>query len=173
MNKMNIFLLCDSFFERITRIEKIIGMFFLACIVVVIGYQVIARSIFGASLPWAEELATYLFIWISFVGASIAYKQRSHIVIKTFVDKCPLLLNMFINLVVYACIIVACVLMMTSIIYVVIPIEMKSFSVALPIKLPKASFFSFPLLWAISNIFVYTVYLVLKQIDRLIKHKES
>lgn len=172
MNKIKLFSICDSLFEQMVRIEKNIAMFFLACIVGLIIYQVIARSIFHIPLSWAEEMSTYLFIWITFIGASITYKQGSHIVIKTFVNKCPFLLKTFIQFSIYACIIVASTMMIESIYKIVIPTEMKSFSTALPIKLPKAFFFSFPLLFTIINILIYTIYIIFKQIYSIIIQKE-
>lgn len=41
--------------------------------------QVIFRYVLKQSLSWSEELATYLFIWLTFIGASVAMKERSHI----------------------------------------------------------------------------------------------
>ncbi|MCA9771515.1 MAG: TRAP transporter small permease [Myxococcales bacterium] len=49
--------------------------------VALIFTQVILRYVFNTGLHWAEELARYLLIYAGFLGASIATKDRRHIVI--------------------------------------------------------------------------------------------
>ncbi|MGN9164364.1 TRAP transporter small permease [Tissierellaceae bacterium HCP3S3_D8] len=41
--------------------------------------QVIMRSAFNYSLSWSEELSRYIFIWQTWLGASIALKYNEHI----------------------------------------------------------------------------------------------
>lgn len=45
----------------------------------VIFLQVIFRYILLAPLPWSEELARYLFIWITFLGGTLAARKGNHI----------------------------------------------------------------------------------------------
>lgn len=40
--------------------------------------QVIFRYLLNNSLFWSEELARYLLVWLSFLGASCAYYRRAH-----------------------------------------------------------------------------------------------
>lgn len=49
--------------------------------VVLVFVQVVLRYVFNTGLHWAEELARYLLIYAGFLGASIATKDRRHIVI--------------------------------------------------------------------------------------------
>ena len=42
-------------------------------------FQVVMRTVFKNSLSWSEELARYLFIWQTWLGASIAFKEDEHI----------------------------------------------------------------------------------------------
>jgi len=37
--------------------------------------DVFARNVLGFSFPWAGELARFLLIWVTFLGASAAYKR--------------------------------------------------------------------------------------------------
>jgi len=39
------------------------------------------RYVLNSALPWAEEADRYLFIWLSFVGASITMRHRAHIAV--------------------------------------------------------------------------------------------
>lgn len=47
--------------------------------VVLVFVQVIMRSVFNYSLSWSEELSRYIFIWQTWLGASIALKYDEHI----------------------------------------------------------------------------------------------
>lgn len=40
--------------------------------------QVFFRYVLNHSLFWSEELARYLLIWLTFLGASVAYYRRMH-----------------------------------------------------------------------------------------------
>jgi TRAP-type C4-dicarboxylate transport system permease small subunit len=51
--------------------------------------QVVFRYIFNSSLAWSEELVRYLFVWLTFWGGSLAFKNRMHIGIDFFIDLLP------------------------------------------------------------------------------------
>lgn len=61
------------------RTVDLICIALLVAMVVVVVAQVIWRYLLGAALPWSEELARFLFIWITFLGASIASRRAAHI----------------------------------------------------------------------------------------------
>jgi len=71
-----------SLLDRLSKtlnatIEKslfVIG-FSMAAIVAV---QVFFRYVLNHSLFWSEELARFLLIWLTFLGASVAYHRQSH-----------------------------------------------------------------------------------------------
>jgi TRAP-type C4-dicarboxylate transport system permease small subunit len=41
--------------------------------------QVFCRYVLNNSLSWAEELVTYLFVWLVFIGVAVNVRDRSHI----------------------------------------------------------------------------------------------
>ena len=47
----------------------------MALLVVV---QVFCRYILNSSLFWSEELARYMLVWLSFIGATVAYYHHLH-----------------------------------------------------------------------------------------------
>ena len=49
--------------------------------VVVTTLGVFFRYVLNNALPWAEEADRYLFIWLSFVGASITMRHKGHIAV--------------------------------------------------------------------------------------------
>ncbi len=51
--------------------------------------SVVYRYILNSPLTWTEELASLLFAWITFVGAYVGFRSRSHISIDTLVIFLP------------------------------------------------------------------------------------
>ncbi len=60
-------------------LEEIILVFMMAYFVFATFTQVLARFVFKIPAPWTEESARYVFIWMTFLGASYAAKKSSHI----------------------------------------------------------------------------------------------
>ena len=56
----------------------------LAAMVIITGLQIVSRVFFTA-LSWSEEVARYLLVWSTFIGASCVYKHAGHISV-TFVQ---------------------------------------------------------------------------------------
>jgi TRAP-type transport system small permease protein len=63
------------------NVEEIICAFFLTVLVVTISAAVTFRYVVNSPLPWPEELARYSSVWLTFVGASLATKRNTHIVV--------------------------------------------------------------------------------------------
>ncbi len=79
----------------------------LAIMTVVVFAQVVFREL-SASLPWSEELARYLMIYLTYLGVSVGVKRKSHIVIEFLVDKFPLKVRSAIEIVTNAACIFCC-----------------------------------------------------------------
>jgi TRAP-type C4-dicarboxylate transport system permease small subunit len=62
------------------KIEAFIGGTFLCAMLVLLAGQVILRWA-GASNSWSEEIARYMFVWLVYVGGSLAAAERAHITI--------------------------------------------------------------------------------------------
>jgi len=45
---------------------------------VVVAAQVFFRYVLNHSLFWSEELARFLLVWLTFLGASVAYYRKAH-----------------------------------------------------------------------------------------------
>lgn len=58
-------------------VEKLLGILGLAMAVIVIA-QVFSRYVLNHSLFWSEEMARYLLIWLTFLGASCGYYRKVH-----------------------------------------------------------------------------------------------
>ena len=72
-----------------TRANKIICFFLLitfSAMVVIVFAQVLFRYVFEHPLAWSEELARYLFVWATFLGASVAFYDNTNINVSLFVE---------------------------------------------------------------------------------------
>jgi TRAP-type C4-dicarboxylate transport system permease small subunit len=45
---------------------------------IIVAVQVFCRYVLNHSLFWSEELARYLLVWLTFLGASVAYYRGMH-----------------------------------------------------------------------------------------------
>jgi TRAP-type C4-dicarboxylate transport system permease small subunit len=54
----------------------LVGLMLALCIDIFAG--VFSRYVAGRALPWYDELARYLFIWMCFLGAAVAIRRRAH-----------------------------------------------------------------------------------------------
>lgn len=79
-----------SILKKVTEIADKIAKFIVTLsfgtMTLLIFLQVIFRYIFKESLSWSEELSTYLFIWLTFIGASIATREGTHINVGMFIS---------------------------------------------------------------------------------------
>lgn len=66
------------FVKFISNIEEYLCEALLAFFVMLLFVQILLRQFFQYSLPWGEELATYLFVWFAYLGAVVAAKMSAH-----------------------------------------------------------------------------------------------
>ena len=67
---------------------------------IILFVQIIMRTVFSAPLKWAEELARYLQIWITFLGIGYGIRRGSHIGMTLLRDRLPRVLQALCGLVV-------------------------------------------------------------------------
>ncbi len=67
-------------------LDFILGILFIG-LVICVFLQVFSRYLLPISLPWTEELARFIFIYITFLGAAIALREQEHIIISVVFDK--------------------------------------------------------------------------------------
>jgi TRAP-type C4-dicarboxylate transport system permease small subunit len=76
-----------SFLARIDQNgERWLLLGFYALIVAVIAIEVIRRFVFSYSSVWGEEAARYAFIYLVWIGAAAAIRERAHIRINVIVQ---------------------------------------------------------------------------------------
>ncbi|GAA6177321.1 TRAP transporter small permease [Sulfitobacter pacificus] len=58
----------------------------LSSMTLIVGANVALRYTTNHSLPWADEAARYLMIWMTFLGAGLALRQGGHVAITNLHD---------------------------------------------------------------------------------------
>lgn len=69
--------------------EEIAGSLLLVAISLITLFNVLGRYLFAHPLSWAEEIATYLFVWMAMIGAALALKTRQHFMIEFIIERIP------------------------------------------------------------------------------------
>ncbi len=59
--------------------ERWLLLIFYVLIVMTIGVEVVRRFVLSYSSTWGEEVARYSFIYLAWIGAAAAVKERAHI----------------------------------------------------------------------------------------------
>lgn len=59
--------------------EPILMLVLSMSIIILICTQVVLRFFFGAGFAWGEEFATFMFVWVAFIGIAYASRNNRHI----------------------------------------------------------------------------------------------
>ncbi|OGP71770.1 MAG: hypothetical protein A2W09_02915 [Deltaproteobacteria bacterium RBG_16_50_11] len=73
----------------VTKVLLVVLFTLFAGTVSLLFVQVIGRYFFGFSPVWVVETAQYSFIWLSFLGISIAFRKKAHISVDLVIDYSP------------------------------------------------------------------------------------
>ena len=79
-----------ALFRWMTRLMEHLIAMILVALIGSVSANVIGRALLNRSLPWADELARMLFIWLVFIGAAAAFARYEHIAVDLLVRKLKL-----------------------------------------------------------------------------------
>lgn len=68
------------------KLSEVVVSISFGTMVILIFFQIIFRYVLKQSLSWSEELATFIFTWLTFIGASVATKERAHINVEMIIN---------------------------------------------------------------------------------------
>lgn len=69
------------------KIEKVVACACCAVMAVLVFANVIARYVFNHSLAFSDEMSTYLFVLMSFMGTAIAARRKAHLGLSIVTDR--------------------------------------------------------------------------------------
>ena len=73
----------------LSMIENALIILGLSAMFLILLAQVIMRYVFSRPLTWSEEAARFIFVYVSFIGISYAYRQKGHIRMEVVVNLFP------------------------------------------------------------------------------------
>ncbi|MCQ2508596.1 MAG: TRAP transporter small permease [Dorea sp.] len=79
------------------KIEKFVSCVCVIVMAILVFVNVIARYIFNNSLAFSDEMSTYLFVLMSFMGTAIAARRGAHLGLSILTDKVSSKTRMYIN----------------------------------------------------------------------------
>ena len=82
--------------DFLNEIESHISVILLVAMLVILFKQVVLRYVFNNANAWSEELARYMFIWFTYLSASVCVLKNRHIRIDTLINVWPKVLRPFI-----------------------------------------------------------------------------
>lgn len=88
-----------------TKFEKLFLITAVSLMTLIVFFDFVLRELFDYSFIWAKELASFMMIWVGFIGASYATKENKHLVVgipeKLFPKKILPYVSLFVNLLVF------------------------------------------------------------------------
>lgn len=130
--------LLKSVNKALYRFSKELGSALLGVLILIITAHVVARFVFKNPFVWTEELAAFLFIWISFMGAVVASYEKRHVCVDFLVKKLPMTVQDMIKILTYIAILVFMVLLIIGS-FILFP---KMMHVSVALRIPKFLYYA-------------------------------
>jgi len=70
--------------DIIGKIEKVLLSLLLSLMILAAFVQIFLRNVFSTGISWEDLSVRYLVLWVGFIGASLATRERKHITIDAF-----------------------------------------------------------------------------------------
>ena len=73
--------------HRLTAALRFLLFVLIVALVATVSLGVVWRYALGSSLYWATEVPNFLFVWLVFMGAVVAYREKKHIAFTAILDR--------------------------------------------------------------------------------------
>jgi TRAP-type C4-dicarboxylate transport system permease small subunit len=71
----------------LARLLELLTISLFVALTLDVLWGVVSRYVLGHQSRWTEEVAVYLLVWVSLLGASLMYRDRGHLGVDYFVSK--------------------------------------------------------------------------------------
>ena len=112
----------------LAKAEAAVLITLVAVMTVVVFLQVVYRYVLAQPLHWSEELARYLFVWLSILGATLGLQKRGHFGLDFFYRMFPDKGRRFLQFLIY--------LLMGGVILVILVQGIKLVQITMPQESP-------------------------------------
>jgi TRAP-type transport system small permease protein len=79
----------SAFGRGFTQLIEAVLASMLAVMAVLVFGNVVLRYGFNSGITASEELSRFLFVWLTFIGAILAFKEGAHLGVDTLVQRLP------------------------------------------------------------------------------------
>lgn len=79
----------DAFENALMRLNRYALIVLLAAMALIVFANVVLRYTTSESIEWAEEVARYLMVWLTFLGAGPVLRYGGHIAVDNLQDSLP------------------------------------------------------------------------------------
>jgi TRAP-type C4-dicarboxylate transport system permease small subunit len=73
--------------DRFYALLRFVLFLLVVALVATVAVGVFWRYVLGASLYWSTEVPNFLFVWIVFLGAVVAYREKKHIAFTAILER--------------------------------------------------------------------------------------
>ena len=102
---LRFFAIYAQFAGFLSRICLYLSYFLLVAVTIIAVLGVYYRYVLIDPIQWAEEIARYILIWMTLLGASIAVKERKHVMLTSVIVRIPERMALIIDIVFFLIII--------------------------------------------------------------------
>ena len=147
--------------SKAKRILEGVMAFMLALMAILVLGNVVLRYGFNSGITVSEELARFLFVWLTFLGAILAMKENAHLGVDSLIRKVPFHVQKILYAVSAVLILICCgVLLKGSIAQTIINLDVPA-----PVtKIPMAALYGIGIVTSIGIGFI-----VAQNLFRLLK----
>ena len=159
----------DRFGRMVNLLERIqvaAGILSVALISVIIPLQVFCRYVLNAPLMWPEDVGIGLMVWLGFLGTAVLYKRGEHVAVEVFKNHFPEKVSTGVALAIDLTIGFLTVLI---IIYSFELSKLQMMTMQVGVGIPRAYFYSLPLLVNMSILFIYNLHAVLRRMISIVR----
>ncbi|KJS86088.1 MAG: hypothetical protein JM58_07430 [Peptococcaceae bacterium BICA1-8] len=97
--------------DKLFYFVKILTLIVITVMTLSAFLQVIFRYVLEYPLIWTEEIARFMFVWLTFLGSAAAVRTKNHIAMDLLVNKFPKKMQKSVNLLALAIFLGFCVLL--------------------------------------------------------------
>ena len=130
----------------------------MSAIVVVISAGVFWRYVLNDALAWTEEIAKYLLVWLTFVGAPLALRSGGHIAVEVLPGMLPPRLRSALQ-----------ALILSVVVAVLLVLAHQSWGLAMNARIQTAATFELSLMWVMLAVPLGSALMVLVGVDMLLR----
>ncbi len=76
-----------KFSDIVDKIVSFFVIFLTLCLATLMAVGVFYRYVLNNAIYWSGEVSRYIFVYITFLGATVAYKRKAHVGIDIIIER--------------------------------------------------------------------------------------